>query len=199
MKNKTFCKPSLLGLALGLVACAPVYAAEQPGWFFGISLTRPEFQQEASGIKLVARDDVNRKLSAGYRFSPYWQAELNYLDLTKPGLTPNALLAGASPDTRGRGLQLVGTGTLPVTQKFGLYGKLGAMHSNLESSCATNILTCAGSDRGTDVSYGVGLRYDFTQTVSVKGEWERFRRFGGRDVVGDVDKDFFSVGVGFKF
>lgn len=195
----THCKPSLLGLALGLAVCAPVFAADQPGWFFGISLNHPELQHETSGINLVARDDVSRKLSAGFRFSPYWQAELNYLDLAKPALSPNALLAGVNQERRGRGLQLVGTGTLPLTQKFGLYGRLGAMHSTLESSCATNILTCAGSDHGTDVSYGVGLRYDFTQTVSVKGEWERFRRFGGRDVVGDVDKNFFSVGVGFKF
>jgi len=39
----------------------------------------------------------------------------------------------------------------------------------------------------------------FTKTVNVQGEWERFRRLGGRDGVTDGDRDFFSVGVGFRF
>lgn len=211
-------KQSLL-LAAGLFAALPALAAnqpsanqtsanqqgaiqpsaQQPGWFFGISLAHPEASLDAPAVTFSAREDNSYKLSAGYRLSQNWKAELNYLDMSKPSLTSYAFGPGVLQEGRGKGLQLVGTGTLPVTERFGLFGKLGAFHSNLESSCTTNILTCAAADRGTDLTYGVGLRYDFTKTVSVKGEWERFRRFGGRDAVGDADRNVFSVGLGFRF
>jgi OOP family OmpA-OmpF porin len=193
-------KRKLLIFALSLSAATPVFAAGQPGWFYGISLSRPDMQFEIPGIVFSGREDTSYRISAGYKFTPSWKAELNFLGISKPSLTSNLLYGAGTPEGNGRGLQLVGTGTLPVTEKFGLYGKLGALHSSLESSCATNILTCAAADRSTDLSYGVGLRYDFTKTVSVSGEWQRFRHFGGRDIVtGDLDKDFFSVGMGFKF
>lgn len=199
MRAKRY-KKTLLLLALSLGAAAPVFAAGQSAWFYGISLSRPDAQFEIPGIVFSGREDTGYRVSAGYQFSSSWKTELNLLGISKPSLTSNLLYGPAIPDGTGRGLQLVGTGTLPVTEKFGLYGKLGALHSNLESSCATNILTCSAADRSTDLSYGVGLRYDFTKTVTVSGEWQRFRHFGGRDVVtGEVDKDFFSVGLGFKF
>ena len=194
-------KQLLLLLALGLATAIPAFGAEQSSWFFGISLSRPEAQLDASGATFSGRDDTGHKLSAGYRLSPNWKAELNYLDFSTPSLTSYAFSPSTSQESRGKGMQLVGTGTLPVTERFGLFGKLGAFHSNLESSCTTNILTCSAADRGTDLTYGAGLRYDFTKTVSVKGEWERFRRFSGRDTVGDTNanRDVFSVGLGFRF
>lgn len=190
---------SILALASGVLLAAPAFAAGEAGWFFGIHVVRLQPRLELPGISFAGQEESNYKLSAGYQFGPHWKAEFNYLDLGKPTLTTDALGALVSQDGKGKGLQAVGTATLPLTEKFGLYGKLGAFRSNLDSSCATSLLTCSAADRGTDLSYGVGMRYDFTKTVSVRGEWERFRRYGSRDTVVDADKDFFSVGVGFKF
>lgn len=192
-------KLSILVLAAGLVATPPVYAADAGGWFFGIQPVRSELKLKLPGVDSPVQADNAYRLSAGYQFTSNLKAEFNYLDLSRPTLTTNALGLPVSQAGKGKGLQVAGTASLPVTEKFGLYGRLGAFHSNLESSCANSLLTCAAAERGTDVNYGLGMRYDFTKTVSVGGEWERFHRFGGRNTTGDSDKDFFSVGLGFKF
>ncbi|MES2354706.1 MAG: porin family protein [Pseudomonadota bacterium] len=200
--RKHFYARFIFCLVSAFLFAQPSFAAsgkDQRGWFFGLSLERPEPAIALPNISFAAADDSNRKFSAGYRFGPHWQAELNYLDVAKPSLAFSFPSEAVSLETHGKGLQLLGTANMLVTDKIGLFGKVGAFHSNLESSCTTNILTCSGSDRSTDLSYGVGLRYDFTKTVSVRGEWDHFRRFGSHDVVGEPDRDFFSVGVGFKF
>jgi OOP family OmpA-OmpF porin len=189
----------IFGLAAGLIIAKPSFGADQSGWFFGLSMTRPPPRLELPSISFAGRDDNGYKLSAGYRFGPHWKAELHYVDIGQPSLKSNPTASDLASQARGKGLQVVGTASMPLTEKIDLFGKLGAIHSNLASSCATNILTCSVADRSTDLNYGVGLRYDFTKTVSVKGEWERFRRFGSHDAIGETDRDFFSVGLGFKF
>jgi opacity protein-like surface antigen len=171
------------------------------GWFFGVNLPENKAGASSPGVGFSLREDRDSplKLSAGYQFSQYLKAEVNYLDFSKPSYSLNTLGQPVAQDAKGKGLHLFGTGTLPLGQRMGLYGKVGAFYSNLDSSCATNYVACTGADRGTDLSLGVGLRYDFTKTVSVRGEWERFHRFGGRDLAGVNDVDFFSVGMGFRF
>jgi OmpA-OmpF porin, OOP family len=191
----------LLGCA-GILACAPTSAHALEGWFFGLDLARAKTQIESPGVGFALRDDKGTayKLSAGYQLNSNWKAELSYLDFSKPPLTAaNAFGQPVAQDPKGRGLQLSGTGTLSLTQKIGLYGRVGAFYSNLDSACTTNYLSCTAADRGTDLSLGVGVRYDFTKTVSVRGEWERFHKFGARDFTGQGDVDFFTVGMGVRF
>ena len=96
-------------------------------------------------------------------------------------------------------MHLVGTGTLSITQKMGLYGKVSAFYSNLDSGCTSTYFNCVSADRGSDLSLGVGVSYDFTKRVSVRGEWERFHRVGPGDFTGQGDVDLFSVGMGLRF
>ena len=191
----------MLGCAAPLAGASPLVHAEQDGWFFGLNLARSALRADYPGVGFALSDDrdAGYKFSAGYQFSANWRAELSYLDFSKPSLSTNVFGQPIKLDGKGRGLQLTGTGTLPLTQKIGLYGKLGALYSNLDSGCATNYLTCTSADRGADLSLGVGVRYDFTKTVSVRGEWERFHKFGVRDFTGQGDVDIFSVGMGFRF
>ncbi len=192
-------KLSIWGM-IAAFAALPAVGADPNGWFFGIQLAPSETKLDLPGLGFTAREEKNAyRLFAGYQFTPRLKAELNYLDMTKPSLTYNSLGVMVPQEGKGKGLRLVGTANVPLTEKFGLYGKLGAFHSNLEGGCATDLLNCGAADRGTDVSYGMGLRYDFTKTVSVRGEWERFHRLGGREAWGEADRDFFSVGLGFKF
>lgn len=189
---------NLLLAAVGATLAAPASAFQDAGWFFGVTLNRPQARLEVPGIRFAAPLEENGiKLAAGYQFGPHWRAEMNYLDFSRSIDIASATNL-ARPDDRGKGLRLFGTATMPLTQRLGVFGKLGALHSNLESGCMTTVLTCTPFERGTDLSYGVGLSYDLTKTVSVTGEWERFRRFGGV-LSGDPERDVFSIGLGFRF
>jgi OOP family OmpA-OmpF porin len=197
MKRQTV----ILGCA-GILAGAPsLVHAQQDGWFFGLDLARSKVQLESPGVGFAFRDDKDNsyKLSAGYQLNSNWKAELSYLDFSKPPLTANAFGQPVVQDVRGKGVHLVGTGTLPITQKMGLYGKVSAFYSNLDSGCTSTYFNCVSADRGSDVSLGVGVSYDFTKRVSVRGEWERFHRVGPGDFTGQGDVDLFSVGMGLRF
>jgi len=187
----------LIGLTASFFLAAPSFGADESGWFFGISLTRPQPKLELPSISFAGGEANSYKFLVGYQFGPHWKAELNYLDIDQSSYSVDPVTI--FPDVRGKGFQVVGTASMPVTKRMGVFGKLGAFYSNLDSSCAASILTCASGDRGADLTYGLGLRYDFTKTVSVLGEWERFQRFSSSDTIGETYRDFFSVGVGFKF
>ena len=189
----------LVATALG-VALAPARAAEPAGWFFGITPARTELPAEAWSLANPAGtvSEPGLKLSAGYRFGPYLGVEARYLDLGRLTLAVPLRPLG-SEGLRPKGLQLSTQGTLEVTRRLGLFGKVGAAWGSVDNSCAAIALTCSPTERGTDLSYGVGLRYDFTQTVSVRGEWERMYRFGDRGRFGDGSIDLYTIGVGFRF
>jgi OOP family OmpA-OmpF porin len=191
----------ILGYACILTGASSLVHAQQDGWFFGLDLARSKFQLESPGVGFALRDDKDNsyKLSGGYQLNSNWKAELSYLDFSKPSLTAHVFGQPVVPDVRGKGLHLVGTGTLSITEKMGLYGKVGAFYSNLESGCTTTFFNCVSADRGSDVSLGLGVSYDFTKRVSVRGEWERFHRVGARDFTGQGDGDLFSVGMGLRF
>jgi OOP family OmpA-OmpF porin len=191
----------ILGYACILTGAPSLVHAQQDGWFFGLDLARSKLQLESPGVGFALRDDKDNsyKLSAGYQLNSNWKAELSYLDFSKPSFTAPVLGQPAVSDVRGKGVHLVGTGTLSITEKIGLYGKVGAFYSNLESGCTTTFFNCVSADRGSDVSLGLGVSYDFTKRVSVRGEWERFHRVGARDFTGQGDVDLFSVGMGLRF
>jgi hypothetical protein len=44
----------------------------------------------------------------------------------------------------------------------------------------------------------VGLQYDFTRAVGVRGEWQRYNKMGG-GAVPETDVDVLNVGVVYRF
>jgi opacity protein-like surface antigen len=49
-------------------------------------------------------------------------------------------------------------------------------------------------DSETGITFGLGLRYDFTRNLGVRAEWQRYQEVGD-----DLDVDVMSVGVIWKF
>jgi hypothetical protein len=45
---------------------------------------------------------------------------------------------------------------------------------------------------GTDISFGLGVNYNFTRNLGVRAEWERFK-------LDDADADLISVGIVWRF
>src|SRR6266850_1357465 len=55
-----------------------------------------------------------------------------------------------------------------------------------------------GDETTNDVTYGAGVRYDFTKHIGVRGEWQRYQNMGGNNVV-KTDVDVVSIGVVYRF
>jgi OOP family OmpA-OmpF porin len=57
------------------------------------------------------------------------------------------------------------------------------------------------SDSNTDLTYGVGARFDFARNLGVRLEWQRYQDVGGEffGVTAESDVDVMSVAVIWKF
>jgi OmpA-OmpF porin, OOP family len=127
--------------------------------------------------------DTSWGLFAGYRFHPNFAAEFAYHDLG----TISA--PGASID--GNALELVAVGMLPVSNQFSAYGKLGGYRGELKG--------LGINETNTDVTYGLGVQWDFTRNVGLRGEWQRYPKMGGGAFNGTTDVDVLRVGALWRF
>jgi OmpA-OmpF porin, OOP family len=85
----------------------------------------------------------------------------------------------------------VGIGSYPIVDKLSVYGKLGLYRGELEGP--------AGEETNNDLTYGVGLQYDFLKNVGVRGEWQRYNKMGGGSGIPETDVDVVSIGVVYRF
>jgi OOP family OmpA-OmpF porin len=91
---------------------------------------------------------------------------------------------------------------LPVADKFSLFGKIGLYRGEVEGTGSGVVLgtpiSLSGKDTNTDLTFGVGAKFDITRNVALRGEWQRYSSVGGSEV-GESDVDVLSIGVAFKF
>ncbi|TDJ15531.1 MAG: hypothetical protein E2O65_12040 [Gammaproteobacteria bacterium] len=93
------------------------------------------------------------------------------------------------------GLELAGTGTVPITDQFGIIGKLGVLFWGTHSEVGTGFQR---DDNGTSFALGAGLKYDITKNVGIRLEWERFWGVGN-STIGESDVDLFTIGGLYRF
>jgi OOP family OmpA-OmpF porin len=204
---------SLAGFAAlnGAVAVAD----DQPNWYGGLGLgwTKARIDDgritrgfAGSGLTVDSiSDDENGfgyKVFAGRQFNQYFGVEGGYFNLGKFGYTANTTPAGSEQGSiKLQGLNLDAVGTLPVTDKFSVLGRVGVTYlQSRDSFTGAGAVTVSDSNpKKNDVNYkfGVGVQYAFTDALAMRGEVERYRV---NDAVGNRgDVDMLSVGLIYRF
>jgi OOP family OmpA-OmpF porin len=159
-----------------------------------------------SGLSSVSMDDNPRhfgyKLFGGYQFNRYLSLEGGYFNLGKFGFTARRLPQGT---LRGE-LKLQGPdvdllGTLPITKRLAVFVRAGLIYPDVkdsfEGSGAVVVLKQRYSDQSANYKFGVGLQFDLTEHLRIRGEAERYRI---DDPVKDkADIDLFSIGLIYRF
>jgi OOP family OmpA-OmpF porin len=101
--------------------------------------------------------------------------------------------------TQGADLDLVGT--LPITQRFAVFGRTGlnyaAVRDSFDGRGSVDVLQPRYNEDGVNYKVGVGLQYDLTEFLRVRGEIERYRI--DDPVEGKADIDLFSLGLVYRF
>jgi OmpA-OmpF porin, OOP family len=172
-------------LAIAALAFAGSTAAQQPSMssvYLGGTIGQSESKDGCNNVPNCDDKDTAWRILGGYQFNRYFAAELGYHDLGEAS-TP----AGA---VEGTAWELVGIGSYPIVDKFSVYGKLGLYRGELEAPGA--------EETNSDLTYGVGLQYDFLKNVGVRGEWQRYSKMGGGNIT-ETDVDVLSVGVVYRF
>lgn len=139
----------------------------------------------------VDGDDNSYLLGAGYALSRNVSVEGAYLDFGEhsgdTGCPPEffclTIPLATQADLTGIALNLVGS--VPLTDKLEVYGKLGVLSWDIEFAG----ISSAFNDSGEDVLYGAGLR------GSINDNWKVFAEY----VTTEVDIDTASIGVSYYF
>jgi len=189
-------------LILGLAATpAKAQAAE---WYGGASVGQSKAKDIVCDLDITCSSDdtdTGWKIYGGYQFNPNGAIEFGYVDLGKATFSgTDSFLGVTSASFETSGLTAALVGTMPVGQNVGLMGKLGLFHWNLDVNASSSVFGSGSeSASGTDLTFGLGLKFDLSKATGVRMEWERFKDVGDKNTTGQSDVDLFSVGFVFKF
>jgi OOP family OmpA-OmpF porin len=212
-------RASLLTLAL-LAVCASSGVQAQStfnntGMYVGISAgeSKSKFDNGTiaqslvgAGVTAGALTEDERgnayKAFIGVPLSPNWAVEAGYFDLGRFGFDAATPPAGTvSGTTRIQGLNLDLVGTLPITERWSLLGRVGAAYAETKSSVsgtgASGVSALSSSNRDTHYKYGFGTEYAFTPALNMRLEGERYHV---NDAIGQrANVDLISVGLVYRF
>lgn len=131
-------------------------------YYFGGTIGPSEGGNYCSGATNCEDKDTAWKLFGGYKFTDKISAEAAYVSLGD--LHKGTGATSTNSDVSAMTVNAVGT--IPVTEQFDVFGKVGAMRWSSDNS--------AGDESGFGATYGVGAKMHLNETTKLRAEWEKF-------------------------
>jgi OOP family OmpA-OmpF porin len=186
---------AVLGVASAMLVAGPVLAQDQ-GWYAGLTLGQSKQKDACDGVSGagISCDDKDTawRILGGYQFNKNLAAELGYTDVGEVSASGTF-----SASIEAKIWELVAVGSWPFTPNFSAYGKLGMYRGDTDFS-TNNPAFANESESNTDLTYGIGVRWDFTKNLGARAEYQIYKDIGGGNI-GEGDVDVISVGVIWKF
>ena len=107
-------------------------------------------------------------------FSNNWGVEAGYVNFSSQDVQ------GTTLATKGYSAYVAAKYTVPISDSFSAYGKLGVAHNRRKLSGASFL---SDTDTNDNVYAGLGVEYKLNERISVIGEYESFGKtqaFGAR-------------------
>lgn len=187
----------LLGFVTAAFIALPA-AAQDTGVYVGGHIGQAsvkEFCDGVGGTGVSCEDsDTAWKALVGYQFNRNFAVELGYIDLGEV----DARGPGGTVSAEATAFELVAVGSLPVADRFSVYGKLGLFRGETDARVNTVLRNLSLSETNTDLTFGFGARFDVSRNFAVRAEWQRYSDVGGGDI-GESDVDVISIGALFRF
>lgn len=175
MKQAALALISVAALSVPSVGLAQMKGPDS-GWYVG-----GHFGQ--SDIDELSETDTAFRILGGYQINKHFAAELGYTDFGK--------VSNSGVTFKGNAIELVGVGSLPLTDKFSIYGKLGFAKVEGEASSSLG----SAKEDSIEPTYGFGVTYNVSPTLGIRGEYQLYPDVGD----GATDVSVLSVGVIFRF
>jgi OOP family OmpA-OmpF porin len=178
--------------ALALTAATAAQADVQPGFYAGAGFGSTQIDDDGFDGIDFDDNDTGFKVFGGYNFNQNFAVELTYFDLGEASGSLEDIFGPFDFDIGVSGLNASVVGTLPVSDMFSLFGKVGFasydidVHVNIEG-----VGSGSDSESESDMTYGVGGALNFGQ-FGVRLEYEAIN-------VDDGDANMISLGGVFRF
>jgi OOP family OmpA-OmpF porin len=208
---------SLLLTVLMFIGATGAPAADDPAWYVGAGVGRTDVKRASSwasqtdaalstsgvtSTTLVDSHDTAWKLFGGYQFNEFIAAEAGFYRLgdfngvTSISAPAPASVVGGSWDAKAVSISAVAT--YPIVNRFGLLFKAGLAASRLE----VNVSAPTGFSRSeTRVQplLGLGVKFDVTKNIGLRGEFERFVNVGDGSTTGQSSLNVWSASALYRF
>lgn len=153
---------SLMSAAALTVSTGALAQATVPNFYIGAEVGQGDNSESDTGFKFFG----------GYQFHKNIAAEVAYgmlIDKNSVEVTT---------------IEAVAVGIFPLTPNFSILGKLGVANVDFE--------TPNRSEDKSDLTYGVGVQWDFTRNLGVRATWQAYN-------ADPDDVSYISVGAVWRF
>ena len=136
------------------------------------------------------------KIFGGVDFSNNVGVEAGYVNFSNQdrqySQEATGIPGGVKTSTKGYGAYVAAKYTVPISERFSAYGKLGLAHSQRKWK---SDIGYASTDNDNGVYAGLGAQYKLNENISVVGEYENYGK--GKD--SGAPAGVWSAGVKFGF
>ncbi|HIE66305.1 MAG TPA: hypothetical protein EYQ01_10965 [Nitrospira sp.] len=189
---------TILATIVALVITIPSSINAAENFYVGISVGSTSAEDACDGVIVGAScddSDSGAKIFGGVQVTENWGFEVSIIDLGEVSLS----IPGARETIEAVAISVSGIGTLPITPEFGIFGKLGLYRWDVEDTLTIGFSSATIEDSGTDIMFGIGAKYLFTERVEGRVEWENYKDVGDELTTGQSDVNLISVGASFSF
>ena len=187
---------AMVGLASAMAFVGPAFA-QDAGFFVGGSVGQSDIDDEiTTGLidsGTVDGKDTAFKIFGGYMFNRHFGVEAAYIDageVSYSGTFSGVPVTGGTVELSAFNVSVLGN--FPVNEQFSVFGKIGLFSWEAEANDTTGGMPFSADDDGTDVSFGVGVAYNFTRNFGLRAEYELFK-------TDDADVSLISIGAVWRF
>lgn len=229
MKQKRVFTAALTAVALAAAALIPTAQAAQPGFYVGGLYGQSDKDSNIQDYRAYAAtaiypspvvqltvesltDSLDTKDSAfgffaGYRFNTHFAVEGGYIDLgrvsyrakARGNITGVPTDATLNFDSETAGLNVSALGIWPLSYRWEVYGRAGAMFSSNDFSIyyvdvEQDPKTDQFSDNDVDFYAGIGTSFNFLEIYDVRLEYQHIIDAGDKNT-DEADADVISIGI----
>jgi len=162
---------ALVGLLASLpFAASAATAVADTGFYLGtgVGSTNLNLSSTAFG-DAGSKDEVGVKITGGFQFHPMFAAEVSYY---YPGEFTERDGTDAVKVTANI-FQGSLVGRFPIAQNFHAFGRVGFAYWDGRIEATSGGLSGSLDETGSDLNWGVGLGFDVTEHLSLRGEFEQ--------------------------
>lgn len=148
------------------------------GYYLGGAIGQSEASTYCDGTSRCEANDTAWKVFGGYQVMDKVSVEAAYLnlgDIRKEGQNSDISAFAA-----------YGVATLPVTEKFDAFAKLGGARWTSENT--------DGKQNGFGMAYGIGAKMTLNETTKLRAEWEKVQGVETSNTE-DTDVNMLSIGI----
>jgi len=195
--NKLIAVATAMIMYSGVLPGAIAEGSKKHNFYVGVGAGQSGADDICRGDSDCDDSDTGWKIFGGYNINKYWSAELEYIDFQQIYDIDD----GFDTKADAHALNVSVVGSIPIAGDFSAFAKAGVYYADVDTS---DNVDEAEDETTTGFSYGVGVKYNINDRVSIRGEWQQlenaeFVYSDSADTIFESNLDLLSISAVINF